>query len=655
MSENQLNNFCMRSICSLSMVCLFTLIACGNVNDKDHRISYRDSVKIRQYEHKSIVRQNTAPDAALYFAEKGLKLSRRLHYKFGEGLMLGRFAAINGQFGNLKLAVKYQKQALEIFKSLKKTKESIEAVCSLGLFVGRQGNVKAGTSLIEEALKAYQQNKDTAGMAKANFKLGELNELNGHPDAALKYYGLAEQFRKGTPMSDDYLTLIDHIGRTNSKLGRHKEALNYYQAGIANSGGPQHTKAQIAFLNHAGTALNVLGNKTEALAYQEQSLQKSRESGLPEEEVRSLIAVAATLKGEDASLSITHLKNALGIARSIGHKQLSSEIYKSLSDMYRQQSRYEEALIALEQHHNLLDSVQNANKVHKIAVLQSSYELAESKLHIETLKLSNKQKTYQRNLSLLSALAILVILAILAIYFVRTARLNKRLQESNQVKDKLFSIIGHDLRNPIGGITQLLAIMDEEELDPKEYHAMISEMRKQGDVSLEILNALLNWGEAQLKGIHVKPSNFNAEDIITKNIAALQLQASAKSVLISTQVAPDLTIYGDANHFDFIIRNLLSNAIKFSHPSGEISIMADANAMPGQVVFSVKDNGKGISKAQQELFLKSNLDISFGTDGEKGTGIGLMLSKEFIKANDGKIWIASEEGKGSTFYFSFKI
>lgn len=643
----------MKSICSLSMMCLFALIACGNVNNKDHRISSKDSIKVRQYEQKSIVRQNTAPDSALYFAEKGLKLSRRLHYKFGEGLMLNRFAAINGQFGNLKLAVKYQKQALEIFKNLKKTNESTEAVCSLGLLVGRQGNLKTGSNLIEEALKVYQKKRDTTGIAKAYFKLGELNELNGHSDIALKYYAQAEQFRKGMPLSDDYLTLIDHIGRTNARLGRHQQALNYYQVGIAKSGATKNTKAHIAFLNHAGTTLNVLGNKTGALSYQEQSLRKSRESGLPEEEVRSLIAVATTLKGEDASLSITHLKNALGIARSIGHKELSSEIYKSLSDMYRQQLRYEEALIALEQHHNLLDSLQNANKVHKIAVLQSSYELAESRLHIETLKLTNKQRTYQRNLSLLSALAVLMILTVLTIYFVRTARLNKRLQESNQIKDKLFSIIGHDLRNPIGGITQLLAIMDEEELDPKEYHAMISEMRKQGDVSLEILNALLNWGEAQLKGIHVKPSNFNAEDIIAKNIAALHIQANAKSVLITTQISPELTVYGDVNHFDFVIRNLLSNAIKFSHPSGVIEIVANVNAMSDHVVFSVKDTGKGISKTQQELFLKANLDIFFGTDGEKGTGIGLMLSKEFIKANNGKIWVESEEGKGSTFYFSF--
>lgn len=146
---------------------------------------------------------------------------------------------------------------------------------------------------------------------------------------------------------------------------------------------------------------------------------------------------------------------------------------------------------------------------------------------------------------------------------------------------------------------------------------MISVTRKQGDASLEILTSLLNWGETQLKGIHIIPVNFLALPLINKNLKALQKPIADKSIEILNHIPSDLMIFGDADHFDFIIRNLASNAIKFSFPLGKIEISADFASVGGQVVFSVKDNGKGVSIAQQEQFLSSNMDVEFGTKRRK--------------------------------------
>ena len=633
---------------------LLSLLTCGQVNHKEARVSGADSSKIKLYEHKSASYQNSAPDSAIYFADHGLKLSRHLHYLLGEGLMMNRFARINEQYGNLKLAIKYQKASLAIFHKLHDVPDSADANASLGVLEGRQGNFETGIRLIKVALTEYQKTKDTAGLIRAYTKLGEVSELSGNSNQALQYYSRAEQLNQGRPVSDDYFTLIGSIAKQHTKLGNHREAANYYEKGISKSGSDKHIKAHIALLNNAGKTWDKLGDNQKALAYHQRGLQKAKANGLHEEEARSLMGIAGALKNQDADQSIKHLKNALDIAHSIGHKQLSAEIYHSLADIYRQQSRYQEALSALEEHHRLLDSLLNANEGHKIAVLQSSYELAESKLHIEALELANMEKTYQRNESILVAAAILGILLVVAVYFYKNKQLSKRLASSNLIKDKLFSIIGHDLRNPIGGITQLLAVMEEGHLTAEEHHVMIAEMRKQGNVTLEILNALLNWGEAQLKGIHIKPTDFNARNSISKNIMALHGQANDKFITIEDNTPLELTMYGDINHFEFITRNLLSNAIKFSHQGGLIEITADSGPGDTEVTFSVRDHGKGISKAQQEVFSKSDMDISFGTKGEKGTGIGLMLSKEFVKANKGRIWVESEEGKGAAFYFTFQ-
>lgn len=642
----------MKYTSSFGMLCLVALSACGQVHDEHEQVSAAVSSKVKLYERKSSSYQDKKPDSAIYFANQGLKLSRSLHYQLGEGILLNRLARINEQYGNLKLAVKYQKEALNIFSGLHHPL-AIDATADLGTLIGLQGDLKSGNSLIRNALARYEKIRDIGGIIKADTKLGQLCELNGNPGLALQYYSRAERLNNGKPVSDEYFKLISHIGNLHAGQGNYRQAIDYFEKGISKSDSDEHIKAHIAFLNNAGKNLDKLGEKQKALSYHQRGLQKAKANGLHEEEARSLMSIASVLKDQDAEQSIRHLKNALVISHAIGHKQLTAEIYSSLSDLYRQQSRYQEALTALEEHHRLLDSLQNATEGHKIEVLQGSYELAESKLHIESLKLSNEQRTEERNAGMIAAAAILLILFILTIYYYNTRRLNERLVSSNLIKDKLFSIIGHDLRNPIGGITQLLAMMDEGDLTSEEHQQMISQMRKQGDITLEILNALLSWGESQLKGIHIKPSEFNAKQSIYRNIEALHEQAIHKSILITDSTPSELIIYGDINHFEFIIRNLLSNAIKFSHPSGTIEIAADLRSGTDEVIFSVRDHGKGISVEQQKAFLKANLDVSFGTKGEKGTGIGLMLSREFIKASGRKLWMESEEGKGTAFYFTF--
>lgn len=639
----------------INLVCLVTVTACGQSRLKEAHVSIADSLKVQAYQHKSVFYQNNYPDSAIYFADQGLKLSRRLHYLHGEGHLLDRMAAINARYGNLHLAVRYQQESLRVFEALKDRLAVADAISALGILKARQGNRPAGTHLINTALTQYQKQNNIPGLIKSYTRLGEVQELDKNLPAALRYYEKAEQLHDGQPLTDDYFELISNMGKVHTNLGNHQKAAVYYEKGISKSETDKYLKTHIALLNKAGKAWDSLGNKDKALSYHRQGLQKARASGLQEEEARSLMGIASVMKNEDANQSILHLKNALQIAKTIGHKQLSAEIYHSLSDIYRQQSRYEEALQTLAAHHRLLDSMMTANVGHKIAVLQDSYELAESKLKIEALQLINQRSTYQRNEGVLAAVAILIVLMILAFYFYRTRKFNQRLETSNQIKDTLFSIIGHDLRNPIGGITQLLALMEEGGLSEIESHELIMEMRKQGDVTLEILNALLNWGEAQLKGVHIKPANFSIGDSMRKNIIALQHQAADKQVIVTDHTPADLVLYGDQNHFEFIIRNLLSNAIKFSHPEEDVEIAVELKPETNVAVFSVRDNGKGISPAQQELFQRANLDIVYGTRGEKGTGIGLMLSKEFIKANNGRIWLESEFGKGTTFYFSFPM
>ncbi|WP_345947762.1 ATP-binding protein [Mucilaginibacter sp. PAMB04274] len=617
------------------------------------KLSRADSLRLEGYLAQSDRYQASQPDSAIYYAYAGLKYARQKKYLPGECRFYNRLAVINAQYGNLKLATTYQRLALNGYSALSNPKEIDNATSCLGILLARQGHHDQGKLMILHALANFKHNGQAAGMVKCYTRLGEVAELQGNLAEALIFYGNAEKLQPGQPLSDDYFTVLHSLGRVHTRLGDHNKAASYYEKGIEKSKDQRNLKAHLAFLHSAGIAWQAAGDVQKALVLHQKGLAMAKTSGLKEEEARSLIGMAAVIRNKDAGQGIRHLENALQIARSIGHRQLASEIYHSLSEIYRQQSRYKEALQTLGVHHRMVDSLKTMNAGHRIAVLQSSYELAESKLRLESLALEKQKSNEQRNEVIIAAICILLVLLVGIFYFIRTKRLNRDLENSNQIKDKLFSIIGHDLRNPIGGITQLLALMEEGGLSEHELRELISAMKKQGNVTLDILNALLNWGEAQLKGIHVKPVDVNAYDSIEKNRSALQQQAADKQVTVSNLAPENLRIFGDLTHFEFIVRNLLSNAIKFSHPGGKVII--DVKLSGHDAVLSVSDEGKGISAEQQAQFKKSGLDINYGTKGEKGTGIGLMLSKEFVQHNRGRLWLESEEGKGTTFYFSFPV
>ncbi|WP_431292242.1 sensor histidine kinase [Pedobacter sp. P26] len=175
-------------------------------------------------------------------------------------------------------------------------------------------------------------------------------------------------------------------------------------------------------------------------------------------------------------------------------------------------------------------------------------------------------------------------------------------------------------------------------------------MKKKSDLALEILSALLQWGQAQLQGIKVNTCSFEANKIIKKNLEFLSHLFTEKEIVVVNNVSDEIAVSADADHFDFIIRNLLSNAIKFSYPASHITInVKDLDA--GLLLFSVEDNGVGMSEKQLLDFKDGGLESSYGTNGEKGTGLGLMLVKEYVKANGGEIRIESQQERGSKFYF----
>jgi signal transduction histidine kinase len=585
-----------------------------------------------------------------------MKLAESRNDRQGQASLLLALGDVNRLHQHHELSRSFYNEALGLYRRLRDPAGVAHTYDQLGQLDGDTGQ-------LGRALQYYRDSRDSSGLVETYEALGRSFEEKGDMEKALSYYLRAlTQYEHRGLRPEAYFVLLENIAKLYQRKGDSTKALQYLAEGLHKGYQKDEGASQIRLLTEEGELEEQQHDPLKALVLFKQALAEARKHQQPDQQAEALIQIAGILKQQDAGTSIRDLRQALEIAQRLREPKLSARIYEALAGVYRQQKNYGEAMSALEEQHRLLDSVLNADTVKDIAALDSSYLLETSREKTGRLQEMNRRETAELWLAIVAAAAVLLISLLLWRYLRQSrkfngelSQLNSDLTNSNQIKDKLFSIIGHDLRNPIGGITQLLAVMEEGGLSEDEARELVTEMRKQGNVTLEILNALLNWGEAQLKGIHIKAADFPVGDSVRKNILALQQQAADKSVIVTDDTSPGIVLHGDPNHFEFIIRNLLSNAIKFSNTGEDVVIAAELRPESNEAVFSVQDHGKGISQVQQDQFRNADMDIAYGTKGEKGTGIGLMLCKEFIKANGGQIWLESELGKGSTFYFSFPM
>ena len=229
---------------------------------------------------------------------------------------------------------------------------------------------------------------------------------------------------------------------------------------------------------------------------------------------------------------------------------------------------------------------------------------------------------------------------------------HKKLKQLNETKDKLFSIIAHDLKSPFSslmGFSQLLVkeIQEKKFDNVAEYAQIILDVTTQ---SLTLLNNLLEWSLTQTGNLAFNPEKINIAKLSNKLITYFNNFAQSKQITIFSTINSDLKLFGDRNMLTTIFRNLLSNAIKYTPKGGEITISATEDI--NETIISIKDTGVGIeSDDLKNLFKLEESKSTLGTNNEKGTGLGLILCKNFIEKHNGKIWVESKVEKGSIFNF----
>ena len=605
------------------------------------------------------------PDSASHYATIGLNLSVRNHDLEGEARMLHQLGMIDDNLGNFNDSRQKYLRALELYKELDIPVGIGKLNVRLGVVENRKGNYDKAIAYFFSALKVSEKASNKPGIMEAYVTLGEVYAHQNNFSRALFYYFKAEKLSKEVPFFNITLNMYNDMGVCYTEMGNFNAAKVYLNKGISLSNTREMMGLHISLMNNLARVYLKMGNTKKAIDLYKVALRKSRDINNFIREINSLKGLAQSFKETNPPVALNYLNQALNLAKEKKANKIVLELLESIAGLQSELGDYKAAFLAKEQQYTIADGFYYKEISERISGLQAKYELSKSKADVQELKFLNRQQSLERRGLIVILMCSIIIMSFLGFYFIKVRKLNFLLHKSNaaltasnHIKDKLFSILGHDLRSPIASVLNVLYLINEGMLDEEEQKMMMKKLAVNCNASMETLDLLLKWGQMQLKGILINPVNLKPYDVIDRNLRVLAGTAEEKSITLTSVVTTDVMVLADADHFDFIIRNLVSNAIKFTENGGSVIISAQKVPAGGKTEvmrFSVKDTGIGIESDRLLTIFGINNVSTNGTNNEKGTSLGLVICKEFVEANGGNIWVESTIGKGAEFFFTLKV
>lgn len=424
-----------------------------------------------------------------------------------------------------------------------------------------------------------------------------------------------------------------------------------------------------------GQVLNAEGNYDEAITAFNASIDlfESRKNEL--ETVQSLNGLAQAYLGNgQLNNAFSYAQRGFKIAdryNAIPEKQATLQ---SLYLISKKMGNMADALSYHEEYKAISDFLKNSETNSQIARIASEYEFRQREAELlaenRQANLMNTAKIKQQQTLLFASLTTIFLAALAIIGMYRNFKQKKennyllnlknkeiedqaeKLRQSNRVKDRIFSMIAHDLRGPLSSLYGVISLIEMNKTSQEELDRLIPNVARRFKYTSTLLNNLLQWAQSQMEGYKVNSEVFDISLIFKNKQALLQTSIEDKNLQISLP-ENEILVFADMNMIDLVAQNLLSNAIKFSHQNDTICIQASQEG--DMVSIAVQDKGVGIKEEYLPHLFSDSFFTTKGTMDEKGTGLGLMLCKEFIEKNGGTITVESSYGEGSTFRFTLPL
>jgi len=624
-----------------------------------------DSVKVIDYARASQL-YNQKPDSAIYYIKTGLALAEKINFQRGIALLnskLGTFYLDNGSY---KKADSVMRIALKIHEKLKRYEDQSIIYQSLSAVYSGAGDELNSLKyiLIAKQIAEKRDLKEQLPFCNGMIGIGYQNQ-DDKPNA-LKYLILGlkgtEDLNKYHKFSTEARAYYNQVVRSDlavtigdiySGQKKYPEALAYYKKAMkASKEGGFYDTNVILFINSADV-YRKLGDEKRSRSLLDTAMRLANEANLYREKYR--IYAELGLLESDPTKGFMYLDKAIKLAKEQPTDLMA--IYDFKTDYAAEKGSYKQAFATAKLYNQLKDSVNGIEKAKQIANLKSVNELQDSKFKMQTLSLENfKAKLSGRIITGISIL-LLVMLAI-GFYYYRKLKMmhqvvvdqKKDLELLNAMKDKIFYIIGHDLRGPLASVSSLTNLMATEFEDQQEVTGYLGLIRTKQKHAMDILDKLLDWGKLEFQQ-SVGETTFGVMAALEVSLQGIISGAAQKQVTFTVDIPASLEIKSEANHVDFIIRNLLQNALKFTPAGGSISLQYRKDTDKHYHNLMVTDTGIGMSEEQLRKLMTAEGENTLGTANETGIGIGLMLVKKIADQNHHLITVESTVGQGTSFCY----
>lgn len=594
---------------------------------------------------------------SIEFSTQAVSLSKKLNYRSGLAEAYANYGFSYINLDNEK-AISNTKEALKIRREINDKSGIASSLNVLGIIYYYRSEYLVSIDYHLQALKMREEFGDKSKIATSYNNIALVYIALKNFDTALEYLNKALVVRIATNNKPGIGIIKDNIGAIYRLMGKYEEALEQFEESLTIAREIGYKKNEANALYNIGRINLAKKNYPDAISCLNDALKLYTEhedkNGIANVET-SLAATFNEMK--DYNAAVRHAENALkkaAIINSLDNMAISSDILRSV---YERKGDYKSAYKYLTMQKSIQDSLKSDAKLKRINKLELDYKIEKMK-KAQEIEL-NKQKFFSFSLGV-TALFILVV-AMLMLWEYRNKKkrneqlfeLNTKLQQLNSTKDKFFSIIAHDLKNPFNAIINSSKLMrnDYDSFQKKDHLQFLNIIIKSSDAAYNLLENLLLWARSQRGKIHLEKKFFNLADAVNESIELFSNQISTKNITIKLKVNLKGNVYSDYFTTGTVIRNLLGNAIKYTPEGGIVEI--EDKETNDEIQLDFKDGGVGISEEDMKKLFRIDVSISRdGTAGEKGTGLGLIICKDFIEANGGRIWAVSKLKEGSTFSFT---
>lgn len=565
-------------------------------------------------------------DSAISYYSKSLEAGRELGDKKAVARILNNIGVIYWQWADYHKALKFYLDSYSIREEIQDTSGMAVILCNIGMIYQKWDEDDKARENYDKALLLVKSTRFSIREAYALYSIGALHEKNGLPDSALTYYIKSLEIYRNSDTPAGYVMNLIGIGKAYSEKGNFRRA--------------------ISNLNEAVQIADTLDN------------QEKKASAIHE------IAHVYFSMGEYSKASAS-AKESLIIAEKINQTFLIGENYHILSELNKKRGNFRGAYDYHVLYKEVSDSIFSIEKSRQITAMHAEAETEKKERENTLLRQKNefqKTKSFYQTVIFFS---ILLLFAFFALFFyfrfkyrqkaidmlrgknsLITEQKNK-LEELNITKDKLFSIIAHDLKNPFSSIMSFIQLYkDDEDLTNENRREIIGHIESSTKKTYAMLENLLKWAQIQLGKVELNEEEIALIDIVYSAIEPYNHFAEDKEIKISIQIDDNQVIKADQYLLQTVIGNIVYNSIKFSNPGGEIKI--DFIPNNGESKITITDNGIGMDEKTLSNLFKINESVSrTGTKNEQGSGLGLVLCKEFLNKAGWDIGIESESGKGT--------